>query len=159
MQIGSGTIDLFPRLTYFLMLNNYSIGLQAKGTLRLGKNEQGYRLGNRISATSWFSYVFALWISSSFRVEWQTWENIDGNDARIPTGNSPKSTPTAQPDLRGGSNLNLFLGLNLYLKRSLPDLRFAVEVGYTVYRDLDGPQLGRDWAVILGVQSLAFDLF
>ena len=163
MQIGSGTFDLLPGLTYFFMVNDYSIGLQVRGVIRLNQNERDYKLGDRILATGWFSYIFALWVSGSFRVEWQTWGNIDGSDAEIarssPMG-PPRSVPTAQPDLLGGGHLNLFLGLNLYpIREAASDLRFAIEVGYTIYQDLDGPQLGRDWVVTVGVQSLAFDFF
>ncbi len=163
MQIGSGTFDLLPALTYTFKAPDFSIGLQTKGTIRLNRNKEDYRLGNRILATTWLSYLFASWISGSFRVEWQSWGNIDGADSRIaqePPSGPPKSVPTAQPDLRGGERLDLLLGANLYTQRGPgEDQRLAFELGYTVYQELNGPQLGNQFLITVGWQSLLLDLY
>jgi len=47
MQIGSGTFDLLPGITYLGQSGKGSWGAQALTTLRLGKNDNGYRLGNK----------------------------------------------------------------------------------------------------------------
>ena len=163
MQVGSGTIDLLPALTYLFMADSFSIGLQGKGSIRLDQNKQGYKLGNRVLATVWLSHVFAIWVSGSFRVEWQSWSNLEGADSRIAQYLSiepPKSVPTAQPDLQGGHRLGLYLGFNLYTEKG-PGLnqRLAFEFGYSLYQKLNGPQLGNQFIITVGWQLLAFDFY
>ena len=62
--------------------------------------------------------------------------------------------PTARTDLRGGQVLELLGGINLLLPLGpLGDNRFAIEFGKPVYQRLDGPQLERDWRVVIGWQK------
>ena len=51
MQLGSGTWDFHPAITYLGQTENYSYGAQLGGILRIGDNDQGYTLGNRVEAT------------------------------------------------------------------------------------------------------------
>jgi hypothetical protein len=53
MQIGSGTWDLLPGLTYNGMASWLSWGGQAMATIRTGKNKNHYRLGHRADTTAW----------------------------------------------------------------------------------------------------------
>ena len=47
MQLGSGTYDLIPSLTYVQQFDKWSYGAQANAVIRLeSKNSNGYRLGN-----------------------------------------------------------------------------------------------------------------
>lgn len=51
MQTGSGTFDIKPGLTYLGQSDAWSWGGQASTTVRLGENDQMYRLGNIHSGT------------------------------------------------------------------------------------------------------------
>ncbi len=42
MQLGSGTYDFEPAITYLAQTENYSYGAQLGGILRIGENDQDY---------------------------------------------------------------------------------------------------------------------
>ena len=150
MQIGSGTFDLRPGITYLGQTDNWSWGAQANTVLRLGENDRGYSMGNRYQLTAWTARRLNKQWSLSLRLDGETWEDYDGADASL----NPMMIPTADPDLRGGTRLDFGLGVNLYLPESLiPEGRFAAEFEFPLYQSLDGPQLETDWQLTVGVQS------
>lgn len=150
MQIGSGTVDLRPGITYLGQTDNWSWGAQANTVLRLGENDRGYTVGNRYQLMGWFARRLNETVSVSLRLDGETWEDYDGADSAL----NPNVIPTADPDLRGGTRLDLGLGVNVYLPESfLPGGRFAAEFELPVYQSLEGPQLETDWQLIVGVQS------
>lgn len=150
MQIGSGTFDLLPGITYLGQSKQNSWGAQAMGTLRLGENSNGYRLGNQLQLTTWVARNWTDWLSTSLRLKGRTWGNIDGEDDRL----NPMMIPTADPDRRAGTQLDIGFGLNLYApKGNLKGGRLAIEFELPLYRALDGPQLETDWQLTLGLQA------
>jgi len=151
MQIGSGTFDLIPGITYLGHTEQWSWGAQALGTIRTGENENEYRLGNRADATFWVAKPWAKWLSTSLRAQWSSWGNIEGEDPRIDKNRNV--VPTADPNRRGGHMLELLAGVNFYppLGR-LGAHRFAVEAGFPAWQYRDGPQLETDWRVVVGWQ-------
>lgn len=148
MQIGSGTLDLEPGLTYLGNAGAINWGGQAKAVLRLGTNDEGYTLGDRFEATAWASYDLADWVSTSFRVRGSTQGRIDGADPLIVA-----PVQTAQPDFQGGDRLDLLVGANFLLTDgALKGNRLAVEAGFPVAQDLNGPQLETDFTLTIGWQ-------
>ncbi len=159
MQLGSGTYDLMPGLTYLIKHGNYSYGFQGIATLRTG-NDEGYRLGNRFDGSMWAARLVNDAISVSARISGEVWGRIRGEDSRVsqilsPMGMGPfPSVHTAQPDLRGGNRVNLALGANYYFHSGfLKDHRLAVEVSAPIHQNLDGPQLETDWTATVGWQK------
>ncbi|MEM6326431.1 MAG: transporter, partial [Bacteroidota bacterium] len=150
MQIGSGTVDLIPSLTYLGQSDNFGWGVQARGTIRTGTNSRDYTLGNQFGGTTWGSVLVNNSLSLSTRLDVQTWGDIDGADASL----NPMMVPTARTDLRGGTRADLSVGANV----SLPDgnplhgLRIAGEVATPLYQSLNGPQLETDLTFTLGAQ-------
>jgi hypothetical protein len=68
MQLGSGTWDFKPSITYTGQLDDWSWGAQLNGTKRLqNKNESGYALGDLFQTTAWGSYQVLNWLSASAR--------------------------------------------------------------------------------------------
>ncbi|MEM6403001.1 MAG: transporter [Cyanobacteria bacterium P01_D01_bin.116] len=150
MQIGSGTFDLLPGITYLGQSGKGSWGAQALTTLRLGKNDNGYRLGNQYQLSGWVARNWTDWLSTSLRLTGKTWGDIDGADDRL----NPMMIPTADPELRNGTQINLGFGVNLYAPEgNLKGSRLAMEFELPILRDLDGPQLETDWQLTLGLQS------
>ena len=149
MQMGSGTVDFLTSMTYAGESDSWSWGGQLGGVFRMGRNDEGYSLGNRGNATGWIARKWADWISSSFRIDGSIWGNIDGRNDQL----NPAMIPTADPDNQGGRRIDLALGINL-LKPSgtLEGNRLAIEVGAPIYQDLDGPQMELDWTLTAGWQ-------
>jgi len=159
MQLGSGTWDLRPGLTYNGKASDFSWGAQVMGTIRLGRNDQNYRLGHAYQATGWSAWKLSRWVSLSGRGEWRQWFDIVGQDSRLmspmpamfPTAGD--FIPTADPDLRAGKRLDLGPGVNFIVPDGpLQGVRLAVEALFPVYQDLEGPQLATDWKLVVGTQ-------
>lgn len=146
MQLGSGTYDLLAGLTYLGQSNEWSWGAQTTGTYRTGENDNGYTLGNVYTLTPWAARKWSSKVSTSLRINGQTWGNIDGSDSKLMV--PPAANPTADPNLRGGTRWDLLLGGNVFLKGSgMRGHRLFLEGGVPFYQDLDGPQLETDWMV------------
>jgi len=155
MQIGSGTFDLEPGITIYDVTEGGAWGLQARGVIRTGENDNEYTLGNRFLGTAWMQYRVFDQLSASVRIEGQRWGNVDGADPLL----NPGMIYTADPDLRAGTRIDLPLGFNWYfIDGLLNDHRLAVEFNIPVYQDLDGPQLETDWVLTVGWQK-AFGVF
>jgi hypothetical protein len=154
MQLGSGTWDLQPGLTWLGESGDRSWGAQALLTLRTGENANDYRLGNRQDLTSWVARRLDRNWSVSFRLGWSHWSDIHGADPKIPqlSGGTP-IVPTADPGLRNGSQVDAAVGVNLYGREgAVKGHRLALEIGAPIYQDLDGPQLETDLLLTLGWQ-------
>jgi len=147
MQIGSGTWDALPGITYLGQVDDWSWGAQAMGTFRFGENDRDWTLGNRIMATGWGAWRFNRNLSASLRGELSRWGEVDGADAAL----NPAAVPTARTDLQSGTRLDVGPGVNLHIP-PVDGLRFAAELLVPLYQDLDGPQLETDWRLIVGAQ-------
>lgn len=148
MQIGTGTYDLLPGLTYTGHVGNVSWGAQYRADIRLGRNEAGYAWGDKHMATGWVAYQFVSAISASFRAQYTAQGSIRGFDALI---SGP--VQTAYPQNYGGEKVELFGGMNLVGQEGwMRNQRIAFEVGAPVYQRLNGPQLQSSWTAILGWQ-------
>lgn len=151
MQLGSGTWDPLFALTYNQYRGPWGVGVQLGTTIRLGDNDEGYRLGNEYHTSLWGSYAFSPWWSASLRLNGKSWDEINGRDAEL----NPMIVPTARPDLRGGERVDMLAGINFLVAdgpSALQGQRLALEVGAPVYQRLDGPQLETDVTVTLGWQ-------
>ena len=143
MQLGSGTYDLLPGLTYLGDSGRWSWGAQTLEAVRLGRNSSGYRFGNDYRLSFWGAYGITDWFAPSLRVDGHWWENVHGRDAAY--GPQPHN-PEARADLREGRRVDLLFGIGLYdTKGLLKGTRLMVEGGLPVYQWLRGPQLGTAW--------------
>lgn len=148
MQIGSGTYDLMPGVTYSGNAGQFGWGSQYGAEVRLGRNDEGYSLGDVHWATAWGSYLWDDWISTSLRLNGRVQDEIDGRDSRI-----AGPVQTADPDNQGGERLDVGVGINLAGQDGwLRGHRLAAEVLVPVYQRLNGPQLETDWIVTVGWQ-------
>jgi len=151
MQLGSGTADLNPALTYMGKWERVFWGAQASGIARFYDNRNHYRWGNRYRLTGWGGYrLFSTMYYSciaSLRLDWQSSSNIHGADPEL----NPQNTPGADPNLRGGSRLDFLPGLSLYIdKGKLQGNRLFIEGGVPIYQYLDGPQCQTTWILSAG---------
>ena len=149
MQLGSGTYDLLPGLTYTGQVENWSWGGQVNGIIRTGRNDEDYRKGHGYQVTGWGARPITEWVSASLRLDWREEGNYGGADPNL----NPNLVYTADPDRRAFRRLDGAVGLNFIVPRGpLVGNRFAVEASFPLYQWLDGPALEQDWMVTAGWQ-------
>jgi hypothetical protein len=149
MQLGSGTVDLRPGITYLGQGDFVSWGAQASADIPVGESDREYTVGAAYGGTGWLALRWSDWLSSSIRLAGNIRDDYSGADGAL----NPMMVPTADPDLRASRRLDFLLGTNFEVAEgSLAGHRLAVEVGFPVYQDLDGPQLETDWVAQVGWQ-------
>jgi len=148
MQLGTGTWDIKPAITYFNRAGIIGWGVQAKARIPLARNTENYRYGNRAETTAWISYEPSYAVSFSGRLKATTQGTIKGQDDLIVA-----PVQTADPNNQGGDELWGLAGMNLAPQSGpLKGHRFAIEYGLPMYRNLNGPQLETDQTLTAGWQ-------
>lgn len=144
MQLGSGTYDLVPSLTYLGNAGRLGWGAQVKARVALeDENDEGYRWGNLYEATAWLSYKLTDGLSGTARLAASTQDEIHGQDPNI--GGPFQGT---YPEFYGGERIEAFLGLNGHIPLGHGTMaRIGIEAGVPLYQNLNGPQLERDWSL------------
>ena len=164
MQLGSGTYDIKPSIVYSGVAGDWTYGANLNITLRTGKNDRDYRLGNVYQAGIWTRYALTDWIQPSLRIDGVVWDDISGEDEDLaltlpeqnPVPNSPQvpysqnglpyPAAVVKPDNFGGTKLLALVGLRLKDPRGrLENTFLELEAGAPFYQDLNGPQPSEDW--------------
>ncbi len=142
MQLGSGTWDLKPSLTYTGQANSWSWGAQANATKRLQhRNKDGYALGDEIQGSVWGGYSFLSWLSGSVRGIYTAQGSIRGEY----DGGSLLSAPTDFPENYGGEFWDVGIGMSVSPSSgNLAGNSFSVEWLQPVKHDYNGYQLEQD---------------
>lgn len=145
MQLGSGTWDFMPSLTYAGERNRWSWGAQFSGIKRLEeKNKSGYRLGDVIQTTTWGGYDVMPWLTALVRGAY-TWQgaihrDFDSFNARI--------GPMDFPSNYGGEFWDIGVGVNAIVpKGRFAGNRFGFEWIEPVRSEFNGFQLNRQGAL------------
>ncbi len=156
MQLGSGTYDLKPALTYNGLSDDgkWNWGGQAMYTIRLGKNDNDWSFGDNFKLTGWLQRAlgpFTSWV----RLAYNNTGRISGEDPQIRMLNHPAKgmgapMPDADPNNYGGQRLDGLIGLS-FTKGSLS---LGVEGGIPFYQDLNGLQLKTKWVINAGIQVM-----
>ncbi|WP_348757878.1 DUF3570 domain-containing protein [Candidatus Methylocalor cossyra] len=145
MQLGSGTWDFKPSLTYTGEHGAWSWGAQLSGTKRLNdRNDSGYALGDLFQSTVWGSYDLLDWLSASVRGVYTSEGPIRGAYRGIfyPIG------PMDYPANYGGHYWDVGFGLSAtVLGGDLKGNRLSFEWLQPVHDDVNGYQLPRDGAL------------
>ncbi|MGJ8652027.1 MAG: transporter [Opitutaceae bacterium] len=155
MQLGSGTYDLLPSLTFVQQFDNWSYGAQANAVIRLeSENDHGYRLGNVFGLTTWAGYNLNEWIGLNTGLNYTYTSKLKGDQDNIGlVGPAGKSVTTAYNDNYGGERVDAIFGINLYVpKGPLKGQRIAIDVRLPLWQDLNGYQLETDSVVTIGWQ-------
>jgi hypothetical protein len=149
MQLGSGTYDFEPAITYLAQTENYSYGAQLGGILRIGENDQDYTLGNKFEATLWGARKITDSLSASAKFDYSSQSEVDGKDSRMNEAMSPALNPNSQ-----GRDITTFgLGLNYYFKDGgLSGHRLAAEWETPIDQKVNGVQLELDSTWTFGWQ-------
>jgi hypothetical protein len=105
MQLGSGTYDLLPSLTFRQQFEEWSYGVQASGIVRLqDNNDRDYRHGHQFGLTSWAGYVLSDWISLGGGLSYKWSGTLKGDQQDINQGPmmGRNTVTTAYGDNYGG---------------------------------------------------------
>ena len=138
MQLGTGTYNTIPGFNYTYQKNKFTFGSQGQITLRNGKNDNGYRFGNRYELSVWTSYSLLDWLAPTIRITSLKWDNISGADSSL----DPTMDPQNDPNRQGGIRIDLLAGFNFHFSSLSEKLKAGLEFGRPVYQHLNGPQLG-----------------
>ena len=157
MQLGSGTYDFEPAITYLGQTENYSFGAQLGGILRIGQNDQDYTLGNRFEAALWGASKITDSLSASAKFDYSSQSEIDGSDARLKMRREmmggTMDSPTFDPKSQGRDITTFGLGLNYYFQNNgLTGHRLAAEWETPIDQKVNGVQLELDSVWTLGWQ-------
>ena len=153
MQLGSGTYDFHPAITYLAQTENYSYGAQLGGILRIGENDQDYTLGNKFGAALWGARKITDSLSASAKLDYSTQSEIDGSDTRLDARNMMMASPGFQTASQGRDMTTFGLGLNYYFQNGgLSGHRLAAEWETPIDQKVNGVQLELDSVWTLGWQ-------
>jgi len=151
MQTGSGTFDLLPGITMHVQNEKGSVGGQIRGTFRLGENDRGYRLGDRMMGTVWFAPRINEFFGVSGRIVFENWDGVAGADASL----DENQVPTAVASFTGGSRAEVPFGVNFFMSDGmLQGHRVSVEASFPIHQDYDGIQLERKTTMIFSWQKV-----
>lgn len=153
MQLGSGTWDFRPSLTYTGQMEQWGWGAQLSGVKRLDNhNESGFAFGDIFQSTVWGSYNPFNWLSASIRGVYTLQGDIDG----AYTGPHEESSPIDLPGNYGGQFWDIGFGLSAFVSGGkFQGNRFSFEWLQPVEDDVNGYQLQREGG-LSATWSLAF---
>ncbi|QWF69547.1 DUF3570 domain-containing protein [Methylomonas paludis] len=149
MQLGSGTWDYKPSLTYTGQAGDWFWGGQVSGTHRLQQlNSYGYRLGDIFQSTVWSGYQFTDWLSTTLRGIYTGQGKMVGAHSLAMLPGEMVYMPDQSPANSGGSFADLGLGFTV----TIPHGRWAgnslsFEWLQPMYTNYQGYQLERSGAL------------
>lgn len=155
MQLGSGTWDFKPSLTYIGNVNEFTWGTQATGTLRLeGSNSSNFAFGDSFQGSVWGGYHWTNWLATTVRGVYSWQDSIKGEyppivDNRYGLPYTPTHVgPFDNTANYGGQFVDLGLGINV----NIPSGTFAgntlkFEWLQPLHTDYNGYQPDRDYAL------------
>ena len=153
MQLGSGTWDFHPAITYLGQTESYSYGGQLGGILRIGENDQDYTLGNKFCASLWGARIITDFLSASAKLDYSSQDEVDGSDSRLDARNMMMPSPGFNPTSQGRDLSTFGLGLNYYFQEGgLSGHRLAAEWETPIDQKVNGVQLELDSVWTLGWQ-------
>jgi Protein of unknown function (DUF3570) len=163
MQLGSGTWDFKPSVTYTGHINDFSWGAQVNGTVRMeSRNKSGYALGDLFQTTAWGSYSLTNWLTASVRGVYTLQGAVKGQFVGAngqfynpinPDGTQTQSSilkfgPQDYPNNYGGGYWDVGFGLSAVVPSGeFAVNRLAIEWLQPVYTNVNGYQLDRDGAL------------
>lgn len=146
MQLGSGTWDFLPSLTYTGNQGARAWGVQLSGTHRMeSRNESNFAFGDVFQASLWGGLRLSRWLSGTVRGTYSRQGAVEGAyrppvDANGTTLDPVHVTTADLPANYGGRFLELGLGLDAALS---PSVRLGLEWLQPMKSDFNGYQLER----------------
>ncbi|MGC9195471.1 MAG: hypothetical protein ACP5IL_08465 [Syntrophobacteraceae bacterium] len=152
LQLGSGTFDAMPGITYLAVLNQWTWGLSYRARLPLDTNNQGYRYGDYNEFDAWTGYKLLPGIGTTLRILGSLQGHIHGYDPQI-LGYGPCSNPLWY----GNDHIDLLPGVDVSGRFiGLPRLTFYTEGDVPLYQNFSGLHTAKCYAVAMGLKYKFF---
>ncbi len=159
MQLGSGTFDFKPALTYNWVSDDvlWNLGAAVSGIIHAG-TWNGWAFGNSVKLSTWVQYDFSP-VVTWYRMTFTDTGRIRGQDSQIACLNTfcdPtniyyfSSMPDADPHNYGGQIITSFVGA--YYRYN--SISLGVEGGLPVYQNLNGLQMKNSWQLTGSFQAM-----
>ena len=145
MQSGSRTTSILGGLSFQGYKQGLGWGVNGSGTVGLGKNNRGYRLGNSMTFTGWLAHDLTRWFSGSLRLAYDQWfhmQKTEFSDATDHLSSYRSST--------GGKRLALAPGVSIDLPGLMSGQRLSLEASWPLYQSMRGIQIDRDFRLMTG---------
>ena len=156
MQLGTGTYDLKPAITYSALSADakWNWGAQAMYTWHTANNDNGWRYGDSLKLTGWLQRALGP-LTSWLRLAYANTGRIKGHDSEIdklldPNMMKGAPMPDADPDNYGGQRLDGLIGVSLFKG----PVSIGIEGGVPLYQNLNGLQLKTTWLLNAGIQIM-----
>lgn len=150
MQLGSGTFDITPALTYQHNCDCHGInfGAQAFATFRINDNREDYRLGNIYGASAWAGKSFTDELSAGLTLKAEHQSKINGTDGNL----NAAMVPTADTTNTGHEKATAGFDV-LYEPKSLKGYTFAADYTAPIYQDVNGFQMDSKHMFTLAIRK------
>jgi hypothetical protein len=143
MQIGSGTYDLLPAVTYQDSKGDLGWGTQAAFVFRLGRNSNDYSFGDRYQLSSWLGYQMSPGFRLTSRLTGKIWDDVSGSDDKLLL-----TSQMANPRSQAGRILEAGVGaLYAFQDRVLDGHSVGVEVSFPIAQTVDAGFMEQDWSL------------
>lgn len=157
MQLGSGTYDFLPSITFVQQFENWSWGTQANGIIRLeSESKNGYRHGHTFETLAWAGYNLSDWIGLNGGLSYKNTGKLKGIQENVGTDGPMglRSVTTTFNDNYGGERIDFIAGVNLLTPSgALKGHRLALDLRLPLWQDLNGYQLETDSVITIGWQK------
>lgn len=117
------------------------VGVSYRGRFPLAANPEGYLYGDLHEFNGWGGYSWIPSVTTTLRVNSTLQGQIRGHDPLI-----YGKAPAANPNYYGGQRVELFGGAIFSGKLiNYDNMSIAIEGGPSIYQNLNGPQLSKNW--------------
>jgi hypothetical protein len=157
MQLGSGTWDFKPALTYTGDADNFIWGAQVTGIKHLeSRNSANFTFGDIFQGSVWGGYQWTDWLTTTLRGVYTTQGAIRGQ--YLPVIDASTTPPKVyepthvgtfdQTTNYGGKYWDLGLGINVNIPHgAFADNSLKFEWLQPIHTDYNGYQLDRDYTL------------
>ena len=150
MQLGSGTYDIKPGISYAVDVGQFGLGASYEYTARLGENKNDYKLGDVMKLDGYAKYNISPMFNTSVKLAYTTIGQIEGADADI--DKNKNMSPAADAETYGGNHLDL--GISLQYRPAGGVYGIGLDFVKPLYQDLWGPQMETKWMSGLTLSSM-----
>lgn len=150
MQIGSGSYELLPGISYSKFNDSFSYGAQVNASFKMNSNNYNYKLGDSYNATMWLAEKLNDSFSISTRLDYMKSEAIEGLDSTL----KPAMMAAADGSIQDGEKLDLAVGTNYIVSNGyFKGHRLALEISRPIYQKTGGHLLENGYKAVAGWQK------